>query len=91
MTTMIDDDFDPKKIYDDLIIRAQQAKAWFVYCYVDEQWFPKGESIPFDLSIKDGRFTCRVICTTYTEAQTIVANTLPVIRFIEGPEGDDFE
>ena len=88
MSIIVDDDFDPKKIYDDLITRAQQAKAWFVYCYVDEQWFPKGEALPFDLSIKDGVFTCRVVCTTYTEAQTIVANVLPVIRFIEEPENE---
>jgi len=88
MTEMLDDEFDPKQIYNELITRAQQAKAWFVYCYVDEQWFPKGEPLPFDLSIKDGKFTCRVICTTYTEAQKIVANTLPVIRFIEEPENE---
>lgn len=77
------DDFNPKKIYDSLIKRAKQAKEWFVSCYVEEEWMPKGEPLPFDLSIKDGIFTCRVVCPTYTEAQKIVANTLPVIRFIE--------
>jgi hypothetical protein len=80
-----DDGFDPKKIYDSLIDRAKQAKEWYVTCYVEEEWMPKGESLPFDLSIKDGKFTCRVICPSYTEAQTIVANVLPVIRFIEDP------
>ena len=80
-----DDGFDPKKIYDSLIDRAKQAKEWYVTCYVEEEWVPKGEALPFDLSIKDGRFTCRVICRTYTEAQKIVANVLPVIRFIEDP------
>jgi hypothetical protein len=79
------DDFNPKKVYNDLMERVKQAKEWYVTCYVDEQWFPKGESLPFDLSIKDGVFTCRVICVTYREAQTIVGNTLPVIRFIEDP------
>jgi hypothetical protein len=79
------DDFNPKKIYENLIERAKQAKEWYVTCYVDEEWFPRGESLPFDLSIKDGRFTCRVICPTYREAQLIVANTLPVIKFIEHP------
>jgi hypothetical protein len=44
---------------------------------------PKGDPLPFDLSIKDGIFTCKVICPTYKEQQTIVGNTLPVIRFIE--------
>ena len=79
------DDFNPKKIYDDLIGRAKQAKEWFVYCYIEEEWMPRGEALPFDLSIKDGVFTCRVVCPTYTQAQTIVANVLPVIRFIEEP------
>lgn len=79
------DDFSPKKIYDDMIGRAKQAKEWFVYCYIEEEWMPRGEALPFDLFIKDGVFTCRVVCTTYTEAQTIVGNTLPVIRFIEDP------
>jgi hypothetical protein len=79
------DDFDPKKIYDSLISRAKQAKEWFVTCYIEEEWVPKGKPLPFDLSIKDGKYTCRVICTTYTEAQKIVANVLPVIKFIEDP------
>jgi hypothetical protein len=79
------DDFNPKQIYDDLIGRAKQAKAWYVSCYIEEEWMPKGEALPFDLSIKDGVFTCRVVCSTYREAQTIVGNTLPVIKFIEDP------
>jgi hypothetical protein len=79
------DEFSPKKIYNELMERVKQAKEWYVSCYVEEEWFPKGESLPFDLSIKDGIFTCRVICPTYREAQTIVGNTLPVIRFIEDP------
>ena len=79
--------FNPKKVYDDMMERVKQAKEWYVTCYIEEEWFPKGEPLPFDLSIKDGVFTCRVICTTYTEAQTIVANTLPVVRFIESPDG----
>lgn len=79
------DDFDPKKIYDSVIKRAKTAREWYVTCYIEEEWVPKGEPLPFDLSIKDGRFTCRVICPTYTEAQKIVANVLPVIKFIEDP------
>jgi hypothetical protein len=79
------DDFNPKKIYNDLISRAKQAKSWFVSCYIEEEWMPKGEALPFDLSIKNGVFTCRVVCATYKDAQTIVANTLPVIKFIEDP------
>lgn len=80
------DDFNPKKIYDNLIKRAKQAREWYVACYIEEEWMPKGEPLPFDLVIKDGLFICRVICVTYTEAQTIVANTLPVIKFVESPD-----
>ena len=79
------DDFNPKRIYDNLIKRAKAAKAWYVACYVEEEWMPKGEPLPFDLTIKDGIFLCRVICPTYNEAQTIVGKVLPVIKFIEGP------
>lgn len=86
MGMVAEDEFNPKKIYNDLMKRVKQAKEWFVSCYVDEEWYPKGDPLPFDLSIKDGVFTCRVICTTYREAQTIVGNTLPVIRFIEHPD-----
>lgn len=83
-----EDNFEsPKKIYDDMMVRAKQAKEWFVTCYIEEEWYPKGEALPFDLSIKDGVFTCRVICPTYREAQTIVGNALPVIKFIEDPNG----
>lgn len=85
MPKLIDDDFDPKKIYDNLINRVKQSKEWFVSCYVNEEWVPRGEVLPFDLFIKDGIFTCRVICPTYTEAQTIVSNHLPIIKFIEDP------
>jgi hypothetical protein len=41
------------------------------------------------MRIVDGIVGCRVICTTYSEAQTIVANILPVIKFIEEPEEDN--
>jgi len=81
-----EDDFNPKKIYDDMLKRAKQAKEWYVSCYIEEEWMPKGEPLPFDLSIKDGVFVCRVICPSYREAQTIVENVLPVIKFIEHPD-----
>ena len=83
----MEDEFDPKKIYDDLIGRAKQAKSWYVCCYIEEEWVPKGKPLPFDISIHNGIFICRVICNTYREAQTIVANNLPVIKFIEDPDG----
>lgn len=81
------DPFDPKKIYDDLIKRAKQAKAWYLYCYVDEAWVPK-KVLPFELEIINGVFCCRVVTNTFTEAQKIIANNLPVIKFIDEPDYD---
>lgn len=78
-------DFDPAKIYNNLINRVKQSKEWFVYCYVAEECVPIGPNLPFELTIADGIFTCRVICPTYTEAQKIVSDALPVIKFIEDP------
>ena len=80
------DDFDPRLIYNDLMKRIKQYKEWFVTCYVAEEWVPIGQQLPFDVFVKDGIFICRVICPTYTEAQKIVSDNLPVIKFIEEPE-----
>lgn len=85
------DDFSPKKIADDLFERCKKAKAWYVYCYIDESWTGSPIPFPFEMEIVDGIVGCRVICSTYTEAQTIVANFLPVIRFIVEPEEDNDE
>lgn len=85
------DDFNPKKITDDLIKRCKTAKEWYVYCYIDEAWNPNGKPFPFEMRIVDGIVACRVICSTYNQAQTIVANFLPVIRFINEPEEDNDE
>ena len=86
MPKIIDDDFDPKSVYDDLMKRIRQSKEWFVCCYVAEEWIPMGKLPPFDVIVKDGIYICRVICSTYTEAQNIVLEHLPVIKFIEEPE-----
>ena len=80
------EDFNPKKIYNDLMKRYKEAKKWMVHCYVEEGWTPRGEPLPFDMSIKDGVFSCGVIAPTYKEAVTLVANTLPVIRFLNDDE-----
>jgi hypothetical protein len=85
------DDFSPKKIADDLIERMKKAKEWFVYCYIDEGWSPNGKPFPFEMRIVDGIVGCRVICSTYTQAQKMVADFLPVIRFINEPEEDNDE
>ena len=75
------DEFDPKKIYDDLLARCKDAKEWTISCVVDEVWYPKGV-MPFDMKIVDGLYTCYVIAPTLKEAYVIVANTLPVITFV---------
>ncbi len=85
------DEFNPKKITDDLIKRMKNAKEWFVYCYIDEGWLPNGKPFPFEMRIVDGIVGCRVVCSTYTQAQKLVADFLPVIRFIQEPEEDDNE
>lgn len=87
--TAWDDNFNPKKIADDLFKRCQQAKVWFVCCYVEEEYVPVGISLPFDVRILDGIFICKVVCPSYNEAQQIVSNFLPVIKFIEDPEIDN--
>ncbi len=43
------------------------------------------------MRIVDGVVGCRVITSTYNEAQKIVADFLPVIRFIVEPEEDNDE
>jgi len=85
------DDFSPKKITDELIDRCKKAKEWFVYCYIDEGWSPNGKPFPFEMRIVDGIVGCRVVCSTYTQAQKMVADFLPVIRFIQEPEEDNDE
>lgn len=85
------DDFNPKKITDALIERMKKAKEWYVYCYIDESWVFTGKPLPFEMRIIDGVVGCRVICSTYTQAQKIVADNLPVIKFIVEPEEDNDE
>jgi len=72
-----------------LFERCKQAKVWYVYCYIEEEWMSNGVPMPFDIRIVDGIVSCKVVCTTYSEAQKIVANVLPVIKFIEDPEIDN--
>lgn len=80
------DDFNPRKIADALFERCKLAREWYVYCYIHEEWITNGKPFPFDVKIENGIFTCVVICTTYREAQKIVSDFLPVIKFIESPE-----
>jgi hypothetical protein len=78
----IDDMPNPNQVLKDLLGRCKEAKSWDISCYVDEAWAPNGR-MPFDMKIKDGIFTCRVIAATKLEAATIVGNELPVIKFID--------
>jgi hypothetical protein len=79
-----EDEFDPKKIYNDLIKRCKKAKEWYVYCIADEAWVPKGNE-PFEIIIKNGILQCRVVSYTLIEALKLIANNVPVIQFIEYP------
>jgi hypothetical protein len=76
------DDFNPKKIADALFERCKDAKAWEVKCYVDEAFVFMGKPIPFDLTISDGVYTCKVIAPSMKEAMKQVADFMPVIKFI---------
>ena len=70
------------QIYKDLMNRCKEAKAWKISCFVDEAWAPQG-AMPFDITIKDGIFTCRVIASNKEDAQQAVSDFLPVIKFID--------
>jgi hypothetical protein len=74
------DPFDPKKIFDSLIKRCKQAKIWEIRCIVDEAFTGPA---PFDIYIEDGIFYCRVIAPSLKEAYVLVANELPVIKFLD--------
>jgi hypothetical protein len=76
------DDFDPKKIADAAIKKMKQAKAFEVRCYVDEAFVFMGKPLPFDLTINDGVYSCRVIASNEKEAMKQVADFMPVIKFI---------
>ena len=74
------DPFDPKKIYDALIKRCKEAQAWEIRCIVDESFIGFA---PFDIMIEDGIFHCKVIAPTLKDAYVLVANKLPVIKFLD--------
>lgn len=74
------DDFNPKKIADELFKRCMAAKAWYIRCIVDESW--TGIS-PFRIIIEDGIFHCMVIAPSLKEAYEQVSNKLPVVKFLD--------
>jgi hypothetical protein len=80
------DEFDPKKIYTDLIGRCKKAKAWYIRCILDEAWVGIA---PFEMWVEDGIFTCRVVARTKRDAFLEVANKLPVIKFLDDINGNE--
>jgi hypothetical protein len=74
-----DDPFNPKKIFDDLITRCKKVRKYEIRCIVEESWVG---AAPFDLIIQDGVFTCFVVAESKRDAFIMVANKLPVIRFL---------
>jgi hypothetical protein len=76
---------DPKKVYTDLMKRCLEAKEFNIRCVVDESFIMNG-AMPFDLIIKNGVFTCRVIATNRKEAIKIVRDSMPVIMIMDDEE-----
>ena len=73
------------QIMKNLMVRCKEAKEWRISCFIDEAWTPQGR-VPFDITIKDGIFTCRVIASNKEDAQRAVSDFLPVIKFIDDDE-----
>jgi len=69
-------------VYDDLLDRCKNVREYKVSCYLDEAWVPAGP-MPFDILIRNGLVTCRVLAESKLEAALMIANELPVIMFID--------
>jgi hypothetical protein len=83
MSNMIaEDEFNPKKIADEMIKRCLDAREWHIQCYVQEEWFINGV-VPFTISMKDGLYTCKVIAPTRQDAIRKVEEYMPVIKIVE--------
>jgi hypothetical protein len=78
------DEFDPKKIYDDLIKRCQDVREWEIRCLVLESFtgWPSSVRDPFAIKIVDGVYHCYPVTPTLRDAFILVANTLPVTKFL---------
>jgi hypothetical protein len=80
MSKLLDDDnFNPKKIYNDLIERCKGVRRWEIRCIIDESWTGVA---PFDMMIEDGVFICFPVAPTLRDAFIEVAIKLPVIKFL---------
>lgn len=71
-----------KDVLDDLIERCKNVREYKISCYLDEAWVPAGP-MPFDIIIRNGIVTCRVLAESKLEAALMIANELPVIMFID--------
>ena len=71
-----------KDVFDDLIERCKNVREYKISCYLDEAWVPAGP-MPFDILIRNGIVTCRVLAESKLEAALMIANELPVIMFID--------
>ena len=79
-----DDAFDPKKIYDELIKNCKEVREWEIRCLVLESFtgWPSSVRDPFGIIIKDGVYHCYPITPTLRDAFILVANSLPVTKFL---------
>jgi hypothetical protein len=71
-----------KDVLDDLIERCKNVREYKISCYLDEAWVPNGP-MPFDIVIRNGVVTCKVLAESKLEAALMIANELPVIMFID--------
>jgi hypothetical protein len=71
-----------KDVLDDLIERCKNVREYKISCYLDEVWVPNGP-MPFDMVIRNGVVTCKVLAESKLEAALMIANELPVIMFID--------
>jgi hypothetical protein len=74
-----------KDVLDDLLDRCRNVREYKVSCYLDEAWVPAGP-MPFDILIRNGLVTCRVLAESKLEAALMIANELPVIMFVDNDD-----
>ena len=82
-----EDEFNPKKIADEMIKRCLDAREWIIKCYVQEEWFINGV-VPFTINMKDGLYTCKVIAPSKEAAIKKVEEYMPVIKFVEKDDNE---
>lgn len=74
-----------KDVLDDLLDRCRNVREYKVSCYLDEAWVPAGP-MPFDILIRNGLVTCRVLAESKLEAALMIANELPVIMIVDNDD-----